>query len=338
MTAGHGGPPEGLRARPATAADLDDVAALFDAYDIAQLYDRDPNLGRLRAAWGAPWFEPERDARVVTDGVGQVLGYTECEVRTDQPGLGRAECFIVAHPDATASLTPWLVDEVDARSRARLDGDDERWLSASELDLPTIHEIEARGWPEIRRFAHLRRSLVPPPPDEPGRLCDGATIRPMRRPDDERAAHAVLEEAFATDDGWQPTPFEAWADEVFGSPGFVEDALLLVEVGGDVVGVCLEWRLEGDVAWIADVGVVPSAQRRGYGSALLRRAFADLARAGYAHVQLNVDMANETDAMRVYEAAGMRYRRVWRVVQMPSVGGVRAGSAPDEEPFGVTEG
>jgi len=338
VTEGPGAPPGGLLARRATPADLHGVAALLDAYDIAQLGDPDPNLGRLRGDWESPWFEPERDATVAVDPEGRVLGYAEYATRTDDPGLARTEGFAIAHPGAGASLTTWLVDTVDERSRARLGrGGGERWFAMSEVDATMMREAESRGWPEIRRFAHLRRDLIPAPPADQGPLRDGATIRPMRRPDDERVAHAVLEEAFATDFGWQPTPFEAWAGEVFGSPGFVEESLLLLEVDGTAVGVCLEWRLDGEVAWIADVGVVPSAQRRGYGSALLRRAFGDLAGAGYAHAQLNVDMANETQAMRVYQAAGMRERRVWRVVQMPTVGGAAAGVPADDEPPGPAD-
>ncbi len=330
MTASLAALPFGLKARSAAPEDLDAVAALLDAWDVAQLGDPDPNLGRMRGDWVAPWFDPGRDALVVEDAAGSMIAYVEFATRSNEPADARTEGFVVSHPDAPCELTPWLVDALDDRSRKRLPRAGDRWLDMSELDAATMREADARGYPLVRRFAHLRRSLVPAPVPDLGPLQGGATIRPMRRPDDERAAHDVLEEAFADHFGWVRTPFEPWAEEVFEAPGFVEDSLLLAEVGGQVVGACLEWRLEGEIAWIADLGVLPVARRGGLGSALLRRAFADLARAGYAHAQLNVDMGNETNAMGVYEAAGMHLRRTWRVVQMPPV----VGPGPLAEPTG----
>jgi ribosomal protein S18 acetylase RimI-like enzyme len=69
----------------------------------------------------------------------------------------------------------------------------------------------------------------------------------------------------------------------------------------------------GGVGWIGELGVWPAWRGRGVGAALLARGFEHLASLGLREVRLNVDLENETGALRLYERQGMRIRREWRV-------------------------
>ena len=85
---------------------------------------------------------------------------------------------------------------------------------------------------------------------------------------------------------------------------FQEDTkgIWFVERDGEVVGL-VRLGEDGDEAYIAPIAVVPQAQRKGIGRALLRQALQQAYYLGYPLVYLSVDGANER-AFQLYLAEG----------------------------------
>ena len=86
--------------------------------------------------------------------------------------------------------------------------------------------------------------------------------------------------------------------------------------GDELVGFVIPFA--GDRgAVIGDLAVRKPWRGRGIGRALLLAAFATLRERGQHVARLNVDAQNVTDAVRVYEAAGMHVSRRFDVMERP---------------------
>jgi ribosomal protein S18 acetylase RimI-like enzyme len=75
-----------------------------------------------------------------------------------------------------------------------------------------------------------------------------------------------------------------------------------------VIGACLgtaHWPGEEALAYIFTLGVRPPWRGRGIGRALLQHAFRAFYLADRPSVELDVDAANMTGALRLYEGVGM---------------------------------
>jgi mycothiol synthase len=137
----------------------------------------------------------------------------------------------------------------------------------------------------------------------------GIEIRRFRDPEERRAVHAVLDEAFDTGPPYRRRDYDEWAPRVFGRSGF-DPSLVWVALERDSVAgaeVC-GWKDWGDWGWVDALGVLPSHRRRGIGDALLRTAFAEFWRRGERRVALSVRADNPTGATRLYERAGMKVK------------------------------
>jgi ribosomal protein S18 acetylase RimI-like enzyme len=131
-----------------------------------------------------------------------------------------------------------------------------------------------------------------------------------------RAFHAVKEAAFADHWGYAPEAFEDWLAPRRAHPGHDPGLWLVARHDGRIVGIAECSRQFGG-GFVGALGVVRDARGRGIGDALLRRAFAELARRGEQVVRLGVDAANPTGATRLYERAGMRATAEYGVFEKP---------------------
>lgn len=169
--------------------------------------------------------------------------------------------------------------------------------------------FSCREYERVRTFFRMVRALgnSEPPPVLPARLELRAFDPELHGP----RLHDAFEEAFASEWGHNPQPYEAWREKVIGWSRFDASLFAVVWDGDEIVAFSLNYdKRMGDWGWIGSVGVRPAWRRRGLGLALLHESFGRFAEQGEATVALGVDSENPTGATRLYERAGMEV--LWR--------------------------
>lgn len=282
--------------RPAShdARAVGEVLAAFDRADVGRVdYDEAWVIDR----WSRPGFRLERDAWVIEDRAGRIVGYFG--------GIEQGDGFEsegVVHPEhAGRGLGSVLVDALTERTSA-----DRRWVRAwiSASDAGAERLFADRGFERERVYIHreieLSRSTSPVDASAP----PGVGIRPPVRERDAEVTFGVLQEALAGEWGWDRARLtvERWSEELRDATV----ALLAEERGrSDATGVIVcgsDGRATGWIDWLA---VRPDRQRRGIGAALCRAAIRELAASGLARVRVAVDEQNRSAAYDFYDRLGM---------------------------------
>lgn len=202
-----------------------------------------------------------------------------------------------------------LLDLAEERCR-RIAGDQGATRAVVHLHLnrrPTIDTtlLRRRGWRTVRRYQVMLRDLTPHQerlPEPPA----GVTLRPCTDEADRRRAHALVEETFAEHFDHQPRTYEQWLDDI--DAARLDWSLVwiaAVEGTGDAA-VLLSRNDRAGMGWVRNLGVLKAARGRGLGGHLLRHAFGVYAALGRDRLGLGVDTLNESGALRLYEAHGMR--------------------------------
>lgn len=307
--------PSGYTVRPATQDDVDAMAAISNAYDLADFGRADTAREHLADGFRVPGFDPRRDTWLVLDARGHAAAFAT--VGLEHPSV--VEAFARVHPEhAGCGIGSFLVEAIEARAKEHARDGHEGLVvhnSITSTDAAARRLLDDRGYEPVRFFWHMERSLLRADlkvHDEDSTVV----VRPAEDLAEEREARAALDEAFR--DHWmvEPWPFEDWREHLTAMSGTVLVAL----EGGGVVGAVTLMPTSG-VGWIEEVGVREAERGRGIGAMLLRHALASLAEAGLHEVRLNVDAHNGTGATRLYERVGMRVRREWLVYEKPAAAG-----------------
>ncbi|RST10275.1 GNAT family N-acetyltransferase [Streptomyces sp. WAC05374] len=165
--------------------------------------------------------------------------------------------------------------------------------------------LTRRGWRTVRRYQVMVRDLTPhqePLPEPP----PGVTLSACTDEAGRRRAHALVQETFAEHFDHQPRTYEQWLDDI--DAARLDWSLVwvaAVEGAGDAA-VLVSRNDRSGMGWIGRLGVVKDMRGRGLGGHLLRHAFAVYAGLGRDTLGLGVDTLNESGALRLYEAHGMR--------------------------------
>jgi len=309
--------PRGFTVRHATRDDLPQIAAVAAADENAVLGEVITTQADLAADWEYANWLPERDTWVILAPEGEVHGYGWCHTpnaQTDPDGT------FWAWPDENAeAVDRHLLSRILERAAAIAAHEHER-------DAPTIGIWAAQG-DEMRRrlfsaagFARTRvfylmaiaTADLPDPPLWPA----GIELRPFRRPDDERAFHAAVEESFAGQFRWFYEPFEEWRGRVFSHPSLDLELWAIARDGDEIAGV-VKGQPEGDLGHVDMLAVRKPWRGRGLGLALLVHAFHLLQAHGFATITLGVDAENPTGALDLYERAGMSVRHRFDFYEKP---------------------
>lgn len=269
------------------------------AHDAAVWGTSDWSEADLREHWAE--LELGRDARVVEDDDGRIVGYVDAEVRG-----GRVIVDGYVDPSRRGQgVGATLIEWGGGRAAAELEHTAGRvYVHYVTIDRGAGPLLEARGYELVRHNWRMLAELA----EEPRVVVpDGVEIRPYRA-EEERAIHAAMEEAWSVG-GWQyqPRTYEQWAPLTLERPGHDPTLCFVALADGDIVGAALsDWKRNGDWGWIGSLGVRPAWRRRGIAEALLLRSFAEFYRRGERRVALGVDAENPTGATRLYEKVGMR--------------------------------
>jgi ribosomal protein S18 acetylase RimI-like enzyme len=125
-------------------------------------------------------------------------------------------------------------------------------------------------------------------------------------------------EAFSTQPGADPRPYDEWAASRESRSTFDWSQLTTVEVDGRAVAVreCNDNFVSSEnCGYIGRLAVVPDARGKGLAKFLLYDAFATDAAADRSGTILHVDSSNPTPAVGLYTSVGMRpdlISDIWR--------------------------
>ena len=261
--------------RPPGPEDFAAIVVMGEAFDRALTGTGDWSEEDVAHDW-RELADPERDAWLVEED-GAVVGYATFQ--DDAEGCFQADGYV--HPERFGRGIGSLIVELTERRAAEQ-------LEIVTLPRVVMHNtvlhidraardlLEGRGYRPIRHFLRMQIDMAeaPPAPVWP----EGVSVAPFHPDADLVEVHACLQEAFAE--------------------------------GGEVCGVALSTAGQFDMGFVNALAVRPAWRRRGLGLALLRQAFTWFWERGERRVGLGVDTENTTDALRLYERAGMR--SVWQ--------------------------
>ena len=200
--------PPGFTSRPATPDDLDAVAALIEAWELAHFGEAEADRSMLQFEWAAAWFDVERDTRIIGTADGELAAYADHAT----PDNGkRFQTFGPVHPRFEGrGLGTAILGWSETQTRARIEpGSETRlWNSVPAADAGATRLLEAHGYVPIRTFWQMTIDLDPS--FDAGPLPDGVTIRRFGAEVDGPAAFAVVDAAFATHFGYCEETFEDW--------------------------------------------------------------------------------------------------------------------------------
>lgn len=305
--------PEGRSARPLRADDVAPVAALLAAAEQVDDTGEYPDAEDLTEWWTGWGMDLERDGLAVCDAAGLVVGYAtamaprnfrgafavylEGRLRPDQrgQGVGRA-------------LLRWLLARGEEIHAEREPGETARLAVGVPERMASLESLVRRaGFRAERWYRQMQRPLTDLP--EP-RKVPGVALVPFgwNRDDEVRRAHNA---AFTEHHGSAERDSGTWQSMFTGQRSFRPELSVLAIEDGAVVGYVLAHVFEADTAAtgvketnFGQIGVLPHARGRGLASALVTAALRAGAEQDCKRAGLEVDTANVTGALRLYESLG----------------------------------
>lgn len=270
---------------------------------------------RLQLMVSAPHIDANRDLLLAVTPAGEIVGFGSGVLI---PDTGRAYNSGAVHPGYRGQgLGTRLLREVEALILRRVD---EEHLPAGEpvhLNTGTrdtredvIALFEAGGYSVTRYFFDMRRTLDTPLAPVP--LPDGLEFRPFDIEQHGRAVYEAQQEAFRDHWGHVDMPFEAWAHRRLNVDDQDHDLWMVAWDGDEIAGMTLNSQpnpQHPDHAEVEILGVRRAWRRRGLGYALLLNTFHLFQQRGWNEAGLGVDAASKTNAVALYERAGMHVHR-----------------------------
>ncbi|MFD9411195.1 GNAT family N-acetyltransferase [Streptomyces sp. NPDC059989] len=292
-----------LTVRPAGPGDASDICALLNAVDVIEIGRPETDLGTVEADLNHPEVDLATDSWLAFQD-GRLVAYAL--VWTDSgPGRVDGDHYVLPdHPQAAVRL----LELMEARARELAAGAAQGRLRLQLNIKPTLDLslLTARGYRTVRRYQVMTRALAPAtdlPPAPPA----GLTLRHCGTDEaDRRRAHALVEETFAAHFGHVERAYEPWLDHLDARKLDWSLVWIASLPGEGDVAVLLTRDDRTSMGWMSHIGVRQDLRGRGIGGFLLRHGFAAYAARGRDTVGLGVDTANETGALALYEAHGMR--------------------------------
>ena len=289
------------RDRAASPTDVAAVVELLREHEIADHGRVTADWNEIvRFVWRDPGFDVRQDGRIVERG-GVPVAFAGV-FREDDAGVEPFTSWVAFPPAGRdGGALPFLVDRVIARARER----GARSLYHLVYRNDDAHRAVAleRGFRRVRSSWTMHREIGPVGPIEGS--PDGIRFTTLAEHPDERSLYRADQEAFADHFGFAPEAFDVWRERRFDADDDDRSRWLLA-LDGDEIVAFLRQVTGGEVAQVAALGTRKPWRGRGIASALLRRAFAEMASAGHREVTLWVDAENETGAVGLYERVGMR--------------------------------
>jgi len=289
------------RDRAASPTDVAAVVELLREHEIADHGRVTADWNEIvRFVWRDPGFDVRQDGRIVERG-GVPVAFAGV-FREDDAGVEPFTSWVAFPPAGRdGGALPFLVDQVIERARERGAGSLYHLVYRNDDAHRTV-ALE-RGFRRVRSSWTMHREIGPVAPIEES--PDGIRFTTLAEHPDEQSLYRADQEAFADHFGFAPEAFDVWRERRFDADDDDRSRWLLA-LDGDQIVAFLRQVTGGEVAQVAALGTRKPWRGRGIASALLRRAFAEMASAEHREVTLWVDAENETGAVGLYERVGMR--------------------------------
>jgi ribosomal protein S18 acetylase RimI-like enzyme len=298
--------------RPYLPEDYPAMADVANAVYIRLGDERRITADELAAYFDTPEFNPATDSFIVED-AGRIAGLTDQEFSA---ATGRCWVDGVVHPDYWGQgIGAELIRLTEARclewAQTALAPDQPISIQRFTVETNTraLRLFEAQGYQHIRTFFRMGIELDQPIEVPP--LPGGLVLRPFVLERDAEAVYEAHMDAFADHWGFERDSYEEWTQQIVRHPTNDGSLWLVAYDGDEIAGICLNWRDDGDeqMGWVARLGVRRPWRRQGLGEALLRNSFARFQGAGYVRAGLMVDASSLTNAVALYERAGMHVQK-----------------------------
>ncbi len=300
---------ENLSVRPYQMSDLQAMADIANVVNNAIGSEHTVTAEELRGYFEVPSFDIANDSFLV-ESEGRVIGMSDLEFSAAS-GRGWADGGV--HPEFWGrGIGTHLLEMTEARAleRAQAECAPEQPVSVqrytSDQNQAAVRLFLARGYDLVRTYYQMRKELDTP--EDPPPLPAGLALRPF---DEARDAHAVYEahqEAFADHWGFERDTFEDWEHYLIKRQGADTSMWLIAYDGDEIAGMCLNRpysETDSELAYVGVLAVRRPWRRQGLGMALLRQSFALFQQRGYLRAGLGVDSSSLTNAVALYERAGM---------------------------------
>ncbi|MFF5207627.1 GNAT family N-acetyltransferase [Streptosporangium sp. NPDC000396] len=292
-----------MRTRAAATSDLAALVKLFQAINLAEIGRAETDEADIRQILTAPGLDLRRYSRV-HEHDGRFLGFAALHIA---PHAGRLRAHLAVAPTAPADLADTLLQQIEtwARRHPPVAGRNHQIITLFQLPHTLAGSpLRRHGWTVVRRYSRLIIDLNRERPFLPD-LPPGTRVRVAASDDDRHRLHMVLEDALAGHWNHHRRTFEEFWTNQRQRDGHDPGLWWIAEIDGAPAAALIA-RARPDRGWIAWLGTQRRFRGRGLGRFLLLTAFTELRERGCPMVGVDVDSANETNALGVYEAVGMR--------------------------------
>ncbi len=280
--------PSGWAIRPTTSEDAPDLLALVHASDMVAVGFADFDPSDVKLALEGPV------SVVATGPAGEIMGWGYLDNATDGP---RDFVEVYVHPEGGLPAQRPLLAHMTAAVKER--GKNAR-AGAIPTELAWIASIEDAGFTFLKQYARMQITL--PVALEP---APGVEVRPVTQ-EELPAFYGIIDTAFRDTPDYRPTSYEQWLSRYVGERHVDWDEWLVALVDGQLAGALQSKASEGDPeGWVQNLAVLREFRKRGVGRSLLAAAFQIYSTKGYPQAGLGVDLANPTEAIRLYTGVGM---------------------------------
>ena len=303
---------ENLTVRPARPFRIEEAAAIADLYNAGYHAEGSPfhvSAEEMVMYLEAPGFNVETDSFAIEqDGTLVAIGDLEFSDKT-----GRAWASGAVHPEyrrqglgtqliglGEKRTLEWAATALSENQPLQI----QRYCSHN--NAAAIRLFEAHGYYQVRSFYRMRTELDTPV--EAPALPDGLVLRPFDEARDSQAVYETHMETFADHWGSERDSFEEWSHYFLKAPDTDPTLWLIAYDGNEIAGICLNspyGESDPQMAYTNVLGVRRNWRKHGLGSALLKRSFALFQERGFKRASLGVDASSLTNAVALYERAGM---------------------------------
>jgi ribosomal protein S18 acetylase RimI-like enzyme len=171
--------------------------------------------------------------------------------------------------------------------------------------------LSASGYEMVRRHYTMTTALegLPTAAGAP----HGITIRTASL-DEAPLVHELVEDVFSDHWGHVPMPYDQWSEMVLKRADVDPSLWFIAEEKSEPVAILVA-DTDDSRGWVSDLGVRSNWRRRGIARFLLLTCFAEFQRRGLGEAALGVDAGNETGAVALYEAVGMRPIKIYETYE-----------------------